>query len=145
MAHRLGAREIESAKECFAIYSINHKLPRNNLGKALRSLGANPSNQDLQQMIAKMRVPDPLSLQDFLSVLEQDFPPPDSEEEIREAFGVFDKDGEGTISASELKHVLMTMGEKLTQEEVELIVREADVDEEGQIRYEQFVSIMKRN
>ncbi|KAF2360899.1 EF-hand domain [Trinorchestia longiramus] len=144
MSHRLSAQEVESAKECFAIYSKQHKLPRDNLGKALRSLGANPSNQDLQKLVTKMRVPDPLSLADFLSVLEQDFPPPDTEEEIREAFGVFDKSGEGTISASELKHVLMTMGEKLTQEEVELIIREADVDEEGQIRYEQFVSIMKR-
>lgn len=77
-------------------------------------------------------------------VLQRDFPAPDTEEEIREAFGVFDKDGEGTISAQELKHVLMTMGERLTQEEVELIIREADIDEEGNIRYEQFVNIMKK-
>ena len=82
-----------------------------------------------------------LTLQD---VLQSDFSPPDTEEEIREAFGVFDKNGEGTISATELKHVLMTMGEKLSLEEVELILREADMDEEGQIRYEQFVNIMKR-
>lgn len=144
MPRRLSPAEVAAAKECFAIYCSRQRLPREDLGKALRSLGANPSNQDLQKIVTEMRVPDPLSLDDFLMVMEKDFPPPDSEEEIREAFGVFDKDGEGTISSSELKHVLMTMGEKLTLEEVELIIREADIDEEGQIRYEQFVKIMKR-
>ena len=41
-----------------------------------------------------------------------------SEEEIREAFRVFDKDGNGFISAAELRHVMTNLGEKLTDEEV---------------------------
>ena len=43
-----------------------------------------------------------------------------SEEEIREAFRVFDKDGNGFISAAELRHVMTNLGEKLTDEEVSL-------------------------
>lgn len=42
----------------------------------------------------------------------------DTEEEIREAFKVFDKDGNGFISAAELRHVMTNLGEKLTDEEV---------------------------
>jgi Ca2+-binding EF-hand superfamily protein len=34
----------------------------------------------------------------------------DSEEEIREAFKVFDKDGNGSISAAELRHVMTNLG-----------------------------------
>jgi len=37
----------------------------------------------------------------------------DTEEEIKEAFRVFDKDGNGFISAAELRHVMMNLGEKL--------------------------------
>jgi calmodulin len=60
----------------------------------------------------------------------------DSEEEIKEAFKVFDKDGNGFISAAELRHVMTNLGEKLTEGEVDEMIREADVDGDGQINYE---------
>jgi hypothetical protein len=66
----------------------------------------------------------------------------DSQEEIQEAFKVFDKDGNGYISAAELRHVMTSLGEKLTEEEVDEMIREADVDGDGQINYEEFVKMM---
>ena len=60
----------------------------------------------------------------------------DSEEEIREAFRVFDRDGNGFISASELRHVMTNLGEKLTDDEVDEMIREADIDGDGQVNYE---------
>ena len=66
----------------------------------------------------------------------------DSEEELREAFKVFDKDGNGFISAAELRHVMTNLGEKLTDEEVDEMIREADLDGDGQVDYEEFVKMM---
>ena len=66
----------------------------------------------------------------------------DSDEELKEAFWVFDKDQNGLISAAELRHVMTNIGEKLTDEEVEEMIREADVDGEGQIDYDEFVKVM---
>lgn len=60
----------------------------------------------------------------------------DSEEELREAFRVFDKDGNSFISAAELRHVMTNLGEKLTDEEVNEMIREADIDGDGQVNYD---------
>ena len=62
--------------------------------------------------------------------------PRDKEEEIREAFRVFDRDGTGTISAAELRHVMTNIGEKLSDQEVDEMIREIDVDRDGQVNYE---------
>nr|POE67941.1 calmodulin-like protein 8 [Quercus suber] len=66
----------------------------------------------------------------------------DAEEELKEAFKVFDKDQNGYISATELRHVMINLGEKLTDEEVEQMIREADLDGDGQVNYEEFVKMM---
>jgi len=60
----------------------------------------------------------------------------DKEEEIREAFRVFDRDGSGMISAAELRHVMTNIGEKLSDQEVDEMIREIDVDRDGQVNYE---------
>lgn len=66
----------------------------------------------------------------------------DSEEELREAFRIFDKEGNGFITASELRHVMMNLGEKLTEEECDEMLREADIMGDGNINYEEFVTMM---
>ncbi|KAG9344480.1 hypothetical protein JZ751_011150 [Albula glossodonta] len=51
-------------------------------------------------------------------------------------------DGNGYISAAELRHVMTNLGEKLTDEEVDEMIREADIDGDGQVNYEEFVQMM---
>lgn len=53
--------------------------------------------------------------------------------ETRAAFDVFDKDGSGTISADELRQVMKSLGENLTDEEIDEMIREADKDKNGTI------------
>lgn len=50
-----------------------------------------------------------------------------------EAFKVFDRDNNGFISAAELRHVMTSIGEKLTDDEVDEMIREADQDGDGRI------------
>ena len=45
----------------------------------------------------------------------------DIEEEIREAFRVFDREGHGFIPVPDLTHVLQTLGEKLSSEETQVL------------------------
>ena len=55
-----------------------------------------------------------------------------SEEEIKEAFSVMDKDGNGFISAAEIRHVITNLGEKRSDE----IIAWMD-DYQDQVNYEE--------
>lgn len=48
---------------------------------------------------------------------------------------MFDKDGNGTIDIKELRKVLTSIGEKLSDEEVDTLFREADKNKDGKIQY----------
>ena len=66
----------------------------------------------------------------------------DTEVEIINAFRVFDTESNGLISNQNLAHIIRTLGETLTDKEIEEIISEADVDGDGFINYEEFVRMM---
>ena len=59
--------------------------------------------------------------------------PSDAKEEIRSAFEVFDRDGSGTINASEIGAVMKAIGENLTDAEIQDIIQQADENGDGTI------------
>ena len=63
---------------------------------------------------------------------------------IRQAFTVFDQDGNGSISAIELKLVLQEKGIEMTDAEVAEAIREADTDGDGEIDYNEFFNVVTR-
>ena len=66
----------------------------------------------------------------------------DSEAEIAEAFKVFDRNGDGKISATELRHVLTSIGEKLSDADVDQMIREADTNNDGEIDIKEFTQLL---
>eukprot|EP01018_Ginkgo_biloba_P036843 Gb_15867 [translate_table: standard] len=104
--------QIAELKEDFSLFDKDGDgyITTKELGIMMRSLGYNPIEVELQDMI------------------NEDI---NSEEELNEAFKVFDKGQNGFISTTELPHVMTNLGEKLTYEEVDNIIYEVDVDGDG--------------
>ncbi|KAK3097154.1 hypothetical protein FSP39_006899 [Pinctada imbricata] len=127
-------------KEAFSLFDKegDGTITTKELGTVMRSLGQNPSETELQSMINEVDADGngTIDFPEFLSMMNSKMKDTDAEGEVKEAFSVFDKDGSGFISASELKHVMTNLGEKLTDEEVEEMMREADVDKDGRVNYE---------
>ncbi|MEJ1270755.1 hypothetical protein NN561_001583 [Cricetulus griseus] len=108
------------------------------------SLGQNPTEAELQDMINDVGADGngTIDFPEFLTMMARKMKGTDSEEETREAFLVFDKDSNGYISKAELCHVTTNLGEKLTDEEVDEMIREADLNGDSQVHYEEFVQMM---
>ena len=61
---------------------------------------------------------------------------------MREAFKIFDRDGNGYIDIMELKSVVTRMGAPITDKEAEELFRDADLNSDGKLDYDEFVKMM---
>jgi hypothetical protein len=62
----------------------------------------------------------------------------------KEAFSVFDKDGSGTVSTSELGEIMSALGQNLSAEELDAIIKEVDADGSGEIDFDEFCACMQK-
>ncbi|KAK7345921.1 hypothetical protein VNO77_16537 [Canavalia gladiata] len=133
-------------KEAFALFDKDGdgSVTVEELGTVIRSLEQNPTEEELQDMINEVDANGNglIEFVEFLDLMTRRTKAIDVEEDLKEAFKVFDKDQNGYISASELRHVMINMGEILTDEEVELMIEAADSDGDGLVNYDEFVMIM---
>ena len=146
MAEELTEEQIIEFKEAFSLFDKDSDwtILTKELGTVMRSLGQNPTETELKEMISDV---DPynseaIDFPKFLGLMARKMRDQDTEEELIEAFKVFDKDGNGLISAAELKYVMDNLGEKITEDEAQEIIADSDLDGDGHINYEEFVRIM---
>ncbi|EPS40158.1 hypothetical protein H072_6025 [Dactylellina haptotyla CBS 200.50] len=115
------------------------------LGDVMRSLGQKPTKDELQDIINEVDKDNngTIDFQEFLTLMApREGGTRDPESELRDAFNVFDKDKTGTIDAAELRLVMKALGENLTDDQIEEMIREADKDGNGTIDFDEFKAIM---
>ena len=131
-------------KKAFDIYDKDkdEKINLTELGNIMKSIGQNPSESELQDMINEIDIDGEgvITFDGFISLMEKKLRDADTEEELIESFKVFDKDGNGLISSENLRDVVVSLGMKFSQEEIDEMIREADNDGDGFINYEEFVN-----
>ena len=146
MAEQLTEEQIAEFKEAFSLFDKDGDgtITTKELGTVMRSLGQNPTEAELQDMINEVDVDGngTIDFPEFLSLMARKMKDQDTEEELIEAFKAFDH-GSGRISSSEIRQVMASLGQKMTEEEVEELIRGADVDGDGHINYEEFVRLMR--
>ncbi|XP_061172578.1 calmodulin-A-like [Saccostrea echinata] len=143
---KLSDEQVAEFREAFNLFDKDGdgSITTTELGTVMRSLGQNPTESELQDMINEVDYDESgtIDFDEFLQMMARKMRDTDTTEELKEAFKVFDKDGNGFISASELRHVMKSLGERLTDEEVDEMIKEADLDGDGQVNYEEFVKMM---
>eukprot|EP00064_Thunnus_orientalis_P012729 superscaffoldBa00001989_g12764 len=135
-------RSHDEFKECFSLYDRQRKgkIEARELIIVMRCLGSNPTPSEVQRHLLSHDIDraGELDFSTFLSIMHRQLQQEAPEEEILEAMRMADKEQKGFILASELRAKLTGLGEKLTDKEVDELLKEAGVGADGRVHCEQF-------
>jgi len=134
--------QIAEFQETFLLYDQrgDGRIPVSQIGDVMRALGQNPTESEVKKLVHEHRADDRVPFEVFLPIMQaiSSKSSSDTSDDFIEGLRHFDKDGNGFISAAELRHLLTTLGEKLTDEEAEQLLAGHE-DSKGNVNYENFV------
>ncbi|XP_017576039.1 myosin light chain 3, skeletal muscle isoform [Pygocentrus nattereri] len=144
--------QIEDFKEAFLLFAKTSagEISFGQCGDVMRALGQNPTNAQVLEVLGMPKAEDMdskmMNFETFLSMFHKVSQTVEkgTYEDFVEGLRVFDKQGDGTVMGAELRHVLATLGERLTIGEVEqLMVGQEDMN--GYINCEDFIKHIMTN
>jgi len=149
MADYFNADQVADFRECFKLFDKdgNGALPCRELATVMRSLGPNPTDIELRDMLKSLNkdINANVSFEEFMGLMKGQFQKGlGTEEDLRDAFKTFDKDNKGFVTVNELKAILTSIGDRLTGEEVEDLMKMADLDGDGKMNYSEFAKILAK-
>jgi centrin-1 len=144
----LSEEEIEEIREAFNLFDTDGSgtIDPKELKAAMQSLGFEAKNQTIYQMIGDIDKDGSgeIDFEEFLDMMTAKMSDKDSREDIMKVFNLFDDDQSGKISLRNLKRVAKELGETMTDAELLEMIERADNDQDGEINFEEFYSIMTK-
>uniref|UniRef100_A0AC35U0R7 EF-hand domain-containing protein n=1 Tax=Rhabditophanes sp. KR3021 TaxID=114890 RepID=A0AC35U0R7_9BILA len=135
----------DNLKEIFNLYDeeLDGKIDVSQIGDVIRASGLKPTNAQVKKAFGgddMKKGSKRITFEEWLPIYEQ----VSKEKEVGsfadflEGLKVFDKDETGKIFKNELRHVLLALGERLTADEADELLKEA-ADTDGLVNYEAFI------
>jgi len=128
MSHNLTEQQVEEFKEAFQIFDSDGSgsITTKELATVMRSLGQVPTEEDVKQMIEDVDSDKSgtIDFKEFLGLMDKVLTENDTEDDLIQAFRVFDRDGNGFIAATELKLVMSQSGDELTPQELDELIND---------------------
>ncbi len=139
-------KRLTEIKEAFEIFDKNNDgfITLKELSTVMRSSGHNYTMLELQEMIKIYDKDDSgtIDYREFVDLMIKKNKQYDDELEMIETFKAFDRNCNGHLSVKELKDVFAFIGGDLSDREIEELIYQADIDEDGDIDFQEFVHLM---
>lgn len=137
--------QIEELKEAFSLFDQDGSgsIEKDELGAVMRSLGQNPTEAELDEMMAEVDTDGSgeMDFKEFLQLMGGRMQTSYSADEITEAFRVFDRQDCGYIPADDLRYLVEARGSHLSEEVREELVKECH-PVNGQVKYSELIQRM---
>jgi len=136
--------QIHEFKEAFNMIDTNKDgfITADDLKEIYGNLGKDVPDSFVEELLAEASGAQ-MNFTMFLTLFGEKLQGTDQENVILNAFKCFDEDGTGLIHEDKLREALMTMGERFSEEKCDDILRDAPIDENGYLKYEEFVKVLK--
>ena len=151
MEETLTEEQVTVFKEAFSLFATSDSNGYETLGlkelkTVLQSLGANPTKSEMEQIVGELDSNNDgkINCDEFLLFMDRKMKEMDRKDKIQETFRIFDKHNDGFITPAEIRNVMLNLGEKLSDEEIDDMLRVANVEQDGKINYEEFVKVIGR-
>lgn len=143
------AERLDEIHRTFALFDSDHdgSITAVELGKVLDALGQSVSAAELRAMVSTVDSDGngAIEFNEFVALLlPTDSSPSDvtGEDDLRSAFADLDRNHDGQLSVAELKRALRALGDHHSDEDIDALVHKADKDGDGQVSFEEFVTLM---
>jgi calmodulin len=122
---KMTQKEIQEYQEAFSFFDSDQDgfITIQDVGKVMRSVGLYPSEAELQQIAKSTR--NKVDFNEFLNLASKNIVDNKiNEQQMREAFKMFDTYGNGLVNLMQMRNSLQNLGEKLRDEEIDELIRE---------------------
>lgn len=143
--------QVQELTYAFHKFDVNKtgKVTASELGKVLRCLGLDTTEEELEQMVREFDMDGDgcINLDEFIRLnemtSEMESSTPGRENVLEAVFRMFDRDANGYICPAELQTIFNSLGDKaVTQEECRRMIQGADMDGDGQVDFREFEALM---
>lgn len=138
--------KVNQIREAFNVFDKDNDgfITLKELGTVMRSLGQNPTESELHDIIKQYDRDDSGTIDfiEFFDLLYKKMNDTELEQEILEIFEAFDRDGNGVLSGQEIQSIMDLVGVHLTDDQVSELIKQADLDGDGCLNFSEFFRIM---
>merc|ERR1711970_116973 len=146
----LAVDEIKCLKVCFDLFDTKKQefLSADDLGEIMRAMGFRPTEEELKDLLAEIDEDGSGEIEfgEFYQLcatfLVEDPPLEEMKKELKDAFKLYDREGQGFITNDTLREIITELLAPLTDEEVEGILEELDEDGSGSMDFDEFCEMM---
>ena len=135
-------------REIFSMFDKDNSntVSKDELQSLLIALGRNPTPEEVEKFLGEVDTDrsGQIDFDEFFRVMEKVYNvPPNTIQEVVEAFRIFDLDNSGKISLEEFRRILTKYGNEFTENDINDIFGMIDVDRDNTISYAEFIDVWK--